>query len=541
MKACDNFYEFACGGWKRKFPRPFDAKQWSTWTMLKEKITEDMIEMMSTRNVEKTSLAVKKTKQYFESCMDSENQSNATISDLINLFDSIGGFPLLNKSWSEENFDWQKVQPPQLLSYEISFDNDFEIIAVRDKTSEFREEIKKKLAILKIDLSDKELEEYIDELIDFDRQLFQDSKSYINTENMSLLQMEYAFKGIDWFQIFSQIFNSVGFKITTVEQILIKNYQYFRNLGDRLKSQNSRTLANYIGAKLLLEIDKYRILDSISNTKEIDERALRVACYHLTENSFHNVINYKYLQHNDVSKTLEEFNKFRMQMKEAFILAIKQSKWMSDNGKEWANSKEKNSYYFPIICHLLEPTLAAIQPPFFYSFAPIALNFGAIGTIIGHEIVHKYFESKFNEFKNIKNQSVALKMMENFDCLKNQYSKIVEHSVNKVYKINGSRTLGGNIADNLGVQLAFSAYKIFMTANDIGIKLPAAMSRFTRKQLFFIGYANVWCNNHDESFIHQQFEFDVHSPSRYRVIVPLQNSETFLRTFDCKKGSYMNP
>jgi predicted metalloendopeptidase len=166
------------------------------------------------------------------------------------------------------------------------------------------------------------------------------------------------------------------------------------------------------------------------------------------------------------------------------------------------------------------------------------LNYGALGVVAGHEISHGFDNQGAGygadgALKNWWSADAKKKFNEKAKCFENQYSAITDKQTG--LQLNGKMTLGENIADNGGVHLAFGAYR--NVTKDV--TLPGL--DFNRDQLFFLGHANVWCLNARDEFVRNQIKYNVHSLGRYRVNVPLMNSQDFANAFNCKKGSKMNP
>ena len=106
--------------------------------------------------------------------------------------------------------------------------------------------------------------------------------------------------------------------------------------------------------------------------------------------------------------------------------------------------------------------------------------------------------------------------------------------------MNGTKTQGENIADNGGIREAFRAYQNYVSTNGREKRLPG-LERYTPEQMFFLSYANVWCNNEIPEYLEYRVLYGVHSPNRYRIIGPLSNSDDFSQHFHCPVGSVMNP
>ena len=105
--------------------------------------------------------------------------------------------------------------------------------------------------------------------------------------------------------------------------------------------------------------------------------------------------------------------------------------------------------------------------------------------------------------------------------------------------MNGITTLGENMADYGGVREAFVAYRNYIAANGAEPPLPS-LERFTSEQIFFINFANTHCSVETPEKLLNQIMNDPHSPSRYRVIGTLSNSEDFAREFNCSPSTIMN-
>lgn len=176
-----------------------------------------------------------------------------------------------------------------------------------------------------------------------------------------------------------------------------------------------------------------------------------------------------------------------------------------------------------------------LQPPFFDPDADDALNFGGIGTVIGHEFTHGFDDigSQFDGDGNLNNWWTK-EDREKFDAKKqlmieqfNQY--LVADSV----YVNGALTVGENIADLGGVILAYEALKKKYEKEKID---PPVIDGFTWQQRFFLAWANNWKMNITKEEDIRLAKTDPHAPSRYRVIGPLCNLKEFADAFNCKEG-----
>lgn len=199
-----------------------------------------------------------------------------------------------------------------------------------------------------------------------------------------------------------------------------------------------------------------------------------------------------------------------------------------------------NAYYSSIDNKIAFPA-GILQKPFYDHRFPKALNYGGIGMVVGHEITHGFDDNGrlFNKDGNLKkwwsNSSISA-FKSKTQCLVDQYSKYVFHEKN----LNGKQTLGENIADNGGIKQAFQAYQNWRKRRGPEPPLPG-LEEFTNEQIFFLGFAQIWCSKYRPETAVRQVDFGVHSPGMYRVIGPLSNFDEFAKAYRCPKGSPMNP
>jgi predicted metalloendopeptidase len=179
---------------------------------------------------------------------------------------------------------------------------------------------------------------------------------------------------------------------------------------------------------------------------------------------------------------------------------------------------------------------AILQPPFFDAKADDAVNYGAIGAVIGHEISHGFDDggSQADGDGNLRDwwtQQDRANFKAKTDALVKQYSA---YSPIKGYNVNGELTLGENIADNSGVAIAYKAYKL-----SLGGKEAPVIDGLTGDQRFFMGFGQVWrVRMRDEQQI-LQVKTDPHSPGQFRANGTMVNQPGFYDAFGVKPGDKM--
>jgi putative endopeptidase len=214
---------------------------------------------------------------------------------------------------------------------------------------------------------------------------------------------------------------------------------------------------------------------------------------------------------------------------------------------EWEMSPPTvNAYYDDSMNNINFPA-GILQPSFFDATQDIAINYGHIGAIIGHELTHGFDDEgrKFNGQGNLTDWWTA-DDLKNFtartDCLSNEYGSFTavegKTPADNV-KVNGKLTLGENTADNGGLLLAFMAY--MQRAKDSHIDPSAKIDGFTGPQRFYLGYAQNYCENSRPEAIRSQVLQDPHSPDHFRVDGAIVNQPGFSSAFACKKPALMVP
>lgn len=203
-----------------------------------------------------------------------------------------------------------------------------------------------------------------------------------------------------------------------------------------------------------------------------------------------------------------------------------------------------NAYYSPTGNEMAFPA-GILQPTFFSDKYPDAMNYGAIGMVIGHELLHGFDDSgrKYDETGELRSwwsNSSAMTYENRSQCYVDLYSKYKPADVNLT--VNGAQTLGENIADVNGLKMAFRALKSRShKAKKMSPRNIYLEKNFTNEQLFFISFAQQWCQVYRPESLEVQLRSGVHSPAQFRVEGPLSMSPDFAEAFQCKAGSRYNP
>jgi len=194
-----------------------------------------------------------------------------------------------------------------------------------------------------------------------------------------------------------------------------------------------------------------------------------------------------------------------------------------------------NAYYNPSNNEIVFPA-AILQPPFFNPDADDAVNYGAIGAVIGHEIGHGFDDQgrKSDGFGNLRDwwtPADAKAFQAKTDKLAAQYDAI--NPIDTLH-INGVLTMGENIGDVSGLQQAYRAYRISLHGKEAPV-----IDGFTGDQRFFLGFAQIWRTKTRDAALRQQLLTDPHSPGMARAFVPLTDNDAFMKAFNVQPGDKM--
>jgi putative endopeptidase len=212
---------------------------------------------------------------------------------------------------------------------------------------------------------------------------------------------------------------------------------------------------------------------------------------------------------------------------------------------EWGMSPPTvNAYYNPQMNDINFPA-GILQPPFFDGSRDDAVNYGAVGAVIGHELTHGFDDEgrQFDGKGNLEDwwtPADGKQFTERADCVAKEYDGFI--GVDDLH-VDGKLTLGENIADLGGLKLAFLAYldRAQKEGVDLEKKGSAEYGGLNAEQQFFVSYGQNWCQNNRPENLRLRIQTDPHSPEEFRVNGVVRNLPEFQRAFACKTGRPMAP
>lgn len=240
-----------------------------------------------------------------------------------------------------------------------------------------------------------------------------------------------------------------------------------------------------------------------------------------------------------------DFSQLTISRKDFFANALAASRYNSNyhlnkiekpvDRTEWEMFPQTvNAYYSGENNKMVFPA-GILQYPFFDPGNPVAVNFGGIGMVMGHELTHG-FDDEGRQFDQVGNltqwwtEKTEKAFNERAACLVKQYDGYTP--IDDLH-VRGKLTLGENIADNGGIKLAYNAF--MKIKGDVGTEQKG----FTQEQLFFLGFAQSWCSLKRPELERQHLITDPHSPPKFRVNGPISNFPAFAKAFSCPADSAM--
>ena len=241
----------------------------------------------------------------------------------------------------------------------------------------------------------------------------------------------------------------------------------------------------------------------------------------------------KYIDIRENENLVENFIRINQEMRKANL----RKHWRQpvDKTEMPCSPQTVNAFYHPLFNSINFPA-AILQPPFFDPEADYASNYGAIGVIMGHEMTHGFDDQgcQFDKDGNLANWWTT-EDKANYD----QRTKVIadwfsEQEALPGLKVNGEKTLGENVSDNGGLNIAYRAFQNRMKQEPL-----KTIDGFTPDQRFYLAYARVWASNSTPEYTAMIVNSDVHSPNRFRVMAALPMIDAWYKAFGIKAGDKM--
>ncbi|XP_015776137.1 PREDICTED: endothelin-converting enzyme 1-like [Acropora digitifera] len=388
---------------------------------------------------------------------------------------------------------------------------------------------------------------------------------------------------IDLMDFLKRMFIETGHEITGEEKVVSFGLQYVKNMSRIYNATSKRILANYMMWHVVLRFAPYLSSQfavafadyrkSVSGVAGEDPRWQD--CLSSVDGSFGMPFGLLFVDKAFEGESKKSAEEMIHDIRHVFLANLDKVDWMDDVTKEKAKEKaeairenigypsfltnktalgmmyegfeiRKDNYFQNIIESFKFYNLKNYEKlgkpvdKERWGMTPPTVN--AYYSTIDNKIVFLSLGRQFNKEGNLakwwSNKSIEA-FKNKTACLVKQYSGYKFHGKN----LKGSQTLGENIADNGGIKQAFQAYQNWKKRSRKGIPEPPlpGLEKFSNEQIFFLGFAQIWCSKFRDEAAISQINYGVHSPGKFRVIGSLSNFDEFSKAFGCKKGSPMNP
>ncbi|KAJ0179111.1 hypothetical protein K1T71_004823, partial [Dendrolimus kikuchii] len=659
VEPCQDFYEFACGGWIKKNPVPDWASSWDQLAALREQLTTDLKELLEEDDETDLPKSVKKAKSLYRTCIDTEKLEQDGLKPIEQILEKLD-LPPRPPTEESGNFSWvvtagrarRMLGLNVILSVQVAEDvrntsrNRVVIEQVSPGFSErylllpeqFAHELEQYHKYIKamITIADPETDaqKFADDIISISKSLakimtpveVRRSGTHLFHE-VSVEQLIQGSSGgpaqwkeHDWDQYMKLVFANTSVVLhPKLDRIIVMDLPYLQKLAVLLSDTKPVMIEKFLWWSVFstvapMTLSAFRDLgfEFSRAVYGLQQRTPRwKSCTANVNGNFGVALSYLYVKrHFDQAsrqKAIEMIEDVRL----AFAAAVEQLDWMDSTTRQktlnklkairnfvgfptwlltheqldkhykhaevvegslfesylkltWAAVKKSfeslrekpdrdrwvatattvNAFYSATLNSVTFPA-GILQPPF-YGNGIEAINYGSIGAIMGHEVTHGFDDQgrRYDEEGNLK-QWWSAATLEHYhgkvQCIIDQYSKYHMPQLPN-YTVHGFNTQGENIADNGGLRAALNAYSLFTKRNPITRRdtLPG-LPDYKPEQLFFLGFAQIWCGNSTVGALKSKLVEGVHSPNKIRVIGTLSNSKEFAEAWKCPSGSPMNP
>lgn len=649
---CTDFYQYACGGWMKKNPRPLTSRKWDQFEKLTAENNDVLERLLKNKELKakySKEEAVWKALAYYDSCMDVAAIERLKGEPLELLIKEYGSWSITDTNWEEEEWDLishlarihKDLVVPVLFSMTVSIDNKNsshnvitfgesytslsrrELLTNDSESQRVRNAYRDLMRNLTIKLgAGEDSEDDLLKTFEFEKELAKISTPRSRRpsfeeayKKLTLLEIqEYTGDFFNWTKYVQVAMEDNTFHVNSQTKAVVYSLEYLKRLVKLLSITPKRTIANYMMWRVVklkflqlssdfVELFKYYYLQAFNYWSDSDQHQL---CLMATSQKFGIPLSKVFLDQKFFGDSKELAKDIIGNIRAAFISNIGKQDWMDEKTQKVAVEKaealienvgypdyimdveymtqrykevtidpktyfnndvsvtkrqnidklakagtavDKTEWPFP-------PTMlnafyaynenkmvfpaAILQPPFYNLLYPRAMNYGAIGGVMAHEITHgfddtgKLYDIDGNRRRWWSNSTLA-NFQERSRCLVDQYSNYTFYG----NQVNGENTLSENIADNGGVRVAFEAYRKWVRDHWEEPRLPGMM--LTNEQVFFISFARNWCSHYSDRAARVATKYFDHSPMPWRVNGTLINFPEFSKAFNCPMGSPMNP
>ncbi|KAK7477926.1 hypothetical protein BaRGS_00030835, partial [Batillaria attramentaria] len=598
---CQDFYQFACGGWMQTHSVPEDSASYDRFTELRDLVMLELKGLLETPyDSTKESDTIRKAKALYQSCQDEEALRKLGAKPMMKMVRTLGHWPLLEDNASIGNdsvmlqtlLEMAKLDEFPLFDVTVSRDlqNSSRYIAWGRNSTKVLvyEQVMRDIAEKVLGAPPGEaLASQVRAAVDFNAELANISASRTERRDtdrfyhkMTTAELQQLIPQFPFQSFLVDYCAAAGVSMTNDTEIAVFAVDYLKSMAELVHNTNKSVVANYLllrfsRAYLGFLAKEYRDLNQplreaeemihyirgsmeqmIRDVSWMDESTKDAALE--KADAMIEKIGYPYYQNNETA--LQELYKdidyqndtyfdnamayYKTAIEENVKLLNKQPDRKAEEHQAASSGLDicfsGNVTAIEIACTLYPFPAGILQPPFYAEHFPTSMMFGGIGMVIGHEMTHGFDDQgrKYDKEGNSRSWWSNSSVTE-FQKLAQCYVTQYNGFTEFGMHVNGQMTLGENIADNGGIKAAYMAFDKWQSHNEVEPLLPGL--NLTHPQLFFVNFAQGWCHLAKPAGAQNAIRTDVHSPADVRVIASVSNSDYFAKAYNCPKASRMNP
>ncbi|KAK3599129.1 hypothetical protein CHS0354_016391 [Potamilus streckersoni] len=664
VNPCENFYDFACGAWRRRNVIPEDRSGINVFGILRDEVEVIMKYLLEVENRASDLSVFKTVRDMYRSCVNEDLIEKRNISVAIPLLEELGGWPVLGNqsggNWNESTFDLIQLlvglknygYSPLIRMYVFSdvkesnkriiyLDQPGYGISSRsylvEPKYEDRRQAYKKMAVsmavyfgANLSVAETDMQRVLEFEIAIanitmkpedrrdNEKLYNKMSVYDLSKNITEPSTSDRIQ-FNWLHYIESVMNlpNVSIPINDSEPVVVRAPPYFQKMFAVFQMYDKRTIANYLVWRMMQTMNfnlPKRFKDLSIDYDEVvygtsTPRARWRDCAGYVNGQMGMAVGRLFIEETFDEAAKSSALAMIRDIREAFDEILQELDWLDNKTRTVAEEKASairgwigypdvltndtilesvyesvtanrdthfennlnnlqrsavgglnnlreefnknvwttppatvNAFYHSLLNVIMFPA-GILQPPFYARDQPKSMNYGGIGVVIGHEITHGFDDvgrqyDKDGDLQQWWTNDVIDRFKMKAQCIIDQYGSYLLPEANMT--LNGINTQGENIADNGGLKQSFRAYRRWVEKRGKEeLRLPGL--NYNHNQLFFINFAQLFCENLRQQEGIDRILTDPHSLGRFRVIGTLQNSREFAETFGCKKTDYMNP
>ncbi|XP_060082109.1 neprilysin-1-like [Ylistrum balloti] len=578
---CEDFYQYTCGGWlDRSRIRPDLDSRSVKWELM-ERVDHKLHRLLSQSVKVQHTLAEQKAITFYKSCINEGSMEKLGLAVIKPLIKDVGGWPILDTNWTDSNYKLEKmlsavrkytIDTP-IFSMSVESDPHFpeqHIIHVEQPdlgmpdrmyyladNQLFRAYFTYMLEVFKaLGANPATVVQDVKDVLEFETQLanlteeIDEHNEHANDRRMTIDQLTQAFPGMlpdsksttipsRWQQCVD--ITNEAFSLAVARLFVDKHF----DAASKLEVMDMFTKTK-MSMRSMLQRESW--MDQATKTAALDKLdSLQARIGYPDEIRDDSFLTKRYSRCRVTPGLF--FENILNVMKDEAASNLRDLTTPS-NVLDWESPPAAKDVFYDLDQNVIVLPAGILQSPYFHKNYPRYLNYGAIGFIIGHKIIHAFDDvgskySKTGAFQDWWSNYTRTAYEQKANCFIKQYhgrtvpDALTASTLPKESKLNGKLTLLGNIADNGGLTESFLAYTQWSRQNGFEQKLPGI--NLDPDQLFFINYGRTRCEKTTTEEAKKRIKNDAFADAKSRVNVVMQNNPSFAKAFSCPVGSPMNP